>query len=111
MALLVIIQFASAWSPYVPPLSSVFILLRLPTWPTFQPVPPSPTLLGVWLHLLGGGLFVLAAELTRRHHRRTGAQGEGFLAVGLGFGAFGEFHPAVLPRNDGGLVWCGGQLN
>ena len=110
VALLVIIQFASAWSPYVPPLSSVFILLRMPTWPTFQPVPPSPTILGVWLHLLGGGLFVLAAELTRRHHRRTGALGDGFLAVGLVFAAFGEFHTAFYPSTYGGLVSSGDIL-
>src|ERR1035437_4628870 len=110
VALLAIIQFASAWSPYVPPLSSVFILLRMPTWPTFQPVPPSPTILGVWLHLLGGGLFVLAAELTRRHHRRTGALGDGFLAVGLVFAAFGEFHTAFYPSTYGGLVTSGDML-
>ena len=108
--LLALIQFASAWSPYVPPLSSVFILSYLPTWPSFQPVPPSPTPLGVGLHLLGGGLFVLAAELTRRHHRRTGAMGDGFLAVGLVFAAFGEFHTAFYPGTYGGLVTSGDIL-
>ena len=111
VALLALIQFASAWSPYVPPLSSVFIYLSyLPIWPSFQPVPPSPTPLGVGLHLLGGGLFVLAAELTRRHHRRTGAMGDGFLAVGLVFAAFGEFHTAFYPSTYGGLVTSGDIL-
>jgi signal transduction histidine kinase len=110
VALLAIIQYASTWSPYVPPLSSVFILSNLPTWPSFQPVPPSPTSLGVCLHLVGGGLFVLAAELTRRHHRRTGAMGDGFLAVGLVFAAFGEFHTAFYPSTYGGLVSSGDIL-
>jgi signal transduction histidine kinase len=110
VALLAIIQFASAWSPNVPPLSSVFILSNLSTWQTFQPVPPSPTPLGVFLHLVGGGLFVLAAELTRRHHRRTGAMGDGFLAVGLVFAAFGEFHTAFYPSTYGGLVSSGDIL-
>jgi len=110
VALLVIIQFASAWSPYIPPVSSVFILTYLPTWPSFQPVPPSPTPLGVGLHLVGGGLFAIAAELTRRHHRRTGAMGDGFLAVGLVFAAFGEVHTAFYPSTYGGLVTSGDIL-
>jgi signal transduction histidine kinase len=110
VALLAIIQFAGAWSPYVPPLSSVFILAYLPTWPSFQPVPPSPTPLGVGLHLVCGGLFVLAGVFTRRHYRRTGAMGDGFLAVGLVFAAFGEFHAAFYPSTYGGLVTSGDIL-
>ena len=113
LALLAIIQFASAWSHLVPPLSGVFILNNLSSlsnWPNVQPVPPSPTPLGVGLHLAGGGLFVLAAELTRRHHRRTGAMGDGFLAVGLVFAAFGEFHTAFYPGTYGGLVTSGDML-
>jgi signal transduction histidine kinase len=110
VTLLAIIHFASAWSPSVPPLSSVFILSYLPTWPSFQPLPPSPTPLGVGLNLVGGGLFGLAAELTRRHHRRSDAMGEGFLAVGLVFAAFGEFHNAFYPGTYGGLVTSGDVL-
>jgi signal transduction histidine kinase len=110
VALLAIIQFANVWSRYVPPLSSVFILSYMPTWPSFQPVPPSPTPLGVGLHLVGGGLFALAAELTRRHHRRTAAIGDGFLAVGLVFAAFGEFHTAFYPGTYAGLVTSGDIL-
>ena len=110
VALLAIIHFAGAWSPYVPPLSSVFILSYLPTWPSFQPVPPTPTPLGVGLHLVACGLFVLAAELTRRHHRRTGAMGDGFLAVGLVFAAYGELHTAFFPGTYGGLVTSGDIL-
>ena len=110
VALLGIIQFASAWSSYVPPLSSVFILSYGPTWPTFQPMPPTPTPLGVGLHVFVGAFFVLAAELTRRHHRRTGAMGDGFLAVGLVFAAFGEFHTAFYPGTYGGLVTTGDML-
>jgi signal transduction histidine kinase len=110
IALLAMIQFASAWSPHVPPLSSVFILSYLPTWPSFQPVPPTPTPLGVGLHLVGGGMFALAAELTRRHHRRDGSMGDGFLAVGLVFAAFGEFHTAFYPGTYGGLVTSGDVL-
>jgi signal transduction histidine kinase len=107
--LVAIIHFASAWSPYVPPLSSVFIFYP-PAWLTFQQVPPSPTELGIVTHLLGGGLFVLAADLTRRHHHRTGAMGDGFLAVGLVFAAFGEFHTAFYPSTYGGLVTSGDLL-
>jgi signal transduction histidine kinase len=110
IALLAIIQFASAWSPYVPPLSSVFILSYVPTWPSFQPIPPTPTLLGVGLHLIGGAVFALAAELTRRHQRRYGSMGDGFLAVGLVFAAFGEFHTAFYPGTYGGLVTSGDIL-
>src|ERR1035437_1643622 len=112
-ALLAIIQFASSWSHLVPPLSGVFILNNLSSlsnWPNGQPVPPSPTPLGLGLHLVVGGLFVLAAELTRRHHRRTGALGDGFLAVGLIFAAFGEFHTAFYPSTYGGLVTSGDML-
>lgn len=108
-ALLTIIHFADSWSPYVPPLSSVFIVYP-PLSPAFQQMPPSPTELGVGLHLLGGGLFVLAADLTRRHHHRTGAMGDGFLAVGLVFAAFGEFHNAFYPSTYGGLVTSGDLL-
>jgi signal transduction histidine kinase len=64
----------------------------------------------VGLHLLGGTLFILAAELTRRHHRRTGAMGDDFLAVGLVFAAFGEFHTAFYPSTYGGLVTSGDIL-
>jgi signal transduction histidine kinase len=110
VALLALIHFASVWSPYVPPLSSVFIFSNLPPWPGFQPVPPTSTPLGVGLHLLGGTLFILAAELTRRHHRRTGAMGDDFLAVGLVFAAFGEFHTAFYPSTYGGLVTSGDIL-
>ena len=112
-ALLAIIQFASSWSHLVPPLSGVFILNNLSSlsnWPNGQPVPPSPTPLGLGLHLVVGGLFVLAAELIRRHHRRTGALGDGFLAVGLVFAAFGEFHTAFYPSTYGGLVTSGDML-
>jgi signal transduction histidine kinase len=109
-ALLAIIQSANAWSPHVPPMSSVFILSNAPIWPGFQPVPPSSTPLGVCLHLVVGGLFVLAAELTRRHHRRTGTMGDGFLAVGLIFAAFGEFHTAFYPSTYAGLVSSGDIL-
>jgi signal transduction histidine kinase len=110
VALLALIQFASAWSPYVPPLSSVFILSYLPAWPNFQPVPPTPTALGIGLHLLCGGLFLIAVELTRRQHARTGAMGDAFLAVGLLFAAFGEFHTAFYPSTYGGLVTSGDIL-
>ena len=105
-----LIWAAGVWSPSVPPLSGVFILVTLPTWPSFQPLPPSPTTLGVTLHLLGGGLFLVAAELTRRHHRRHGAMGDSFLAVGLVFAAFGETHTAFYPGTYGGLVTSGDIL-
>jgi signal transduction histidine kinase len=110
IGLLALIQFASAWSPSVPPLSSVFILSYLPTWPSFQPVPPTATPLGVGLHLIAGGVFALAAELTRRHHRRDGSMGDAFLAVGLVFAAFGEWHTAFYPGTYGGLVTSGDVL-
>jgi signal transduction histidine kinase len=107
IALLAIIHFASAWSPSVPPLSSVFIL---PPSPNLQPMPPTPTPLGVGLHLLGGGMFALAAELTRRQQRRDGSMADGFLAVGLVFAAFGEFHTAFYPGTYGGVVTSGDIL-
>jgi signal transduction histidine kinase len=111
VALVAIIQLASAWSPLIPPLSSVFILnSSLSTWSTSQPLPPSPTAFGLGLNLVAGGLFVLAAELTRRHHRRAGAMGDGFLAVGLVFAACGEFHTAFYPGTYGGLVTSGDML-
>jgi signal transduction histidine kinase len=108
-ALVALIHFAGDWSPSVPVLSGVFIFYP-GVWPSFQMVPPSPTDIGLALHLLCGGLFVLAAELTRRHHRRTGAMGDGFLTVGLIFAAFGEFHAAFYPSTYGGLVTSGDLL-
>jgi signal transduction histidine kinase len=112
LVLVAMIRFASNWSPLVPPLSGVFILLNNLggfNWP-IQPVPPSPTEFGVVVHLICGAGFVLAAELTRRHHRRTGAMGDGYLAVGLVFAAFGEFHTAFYPGTYGGLVTSGDLL-
>jgi len=106
--LLAIVQFANDWGPYVPPLSGVFIV-SLKT-EIIQPVPPVPTEFGVAVHILGGAIFALAAELTRRHHRRTGAMGDGFLAVGLIFAAAGEFHTAFYPGTYGGLVTSGDLL-
>lgn len=110
LGLLAIIQLANVWSPFVPSLSSVFIYSYLPTWPGFQPAPPTPTQAGVGVHLAVGCLFGLAAELTRRHHRRSGTMGDGFLAVGLVFAAFGEFHTAFYPSTYGGLVSSGDIL-
>jgi signal transduction histidine kinase len=107
--LLALIHYAGDWSALVPPLSTVFIY-NPALWPTFQQVPPTPTDWGIAAHLIGGGLFVLAADLTRRHHRRTGTMGDGFLAVGLVFAAFGEFHTAFYPSTYGGLVTSGDLL-
>jgi signal transduction histidine kinase len=108
LVLLALIQFANTWSPLVPPLSGVFIV-SLKT-EIIQPVPPSPTEFNVAIHILSGAVFALAAELTRRHHRRTGAMGDGFLAVGLIFAAAGEFHNAFYPGTYGGLVTSGDIL-
>jgi signal transduction histidine kinase len=110
LAVVALIQLASVWSPAVPPLSSVFILFDLSTWPSFQPAPPTPTVFGVVVHLACGLLFLAAAGLTRLHHRRRGTMGDGFLAVGLIFAAFGEFHTAVYPGTFGGLVTSGDIL-
>ena len=105
-----LIQLAAVWSPLVPPLSGVFILVDLSAWPGFQPAPPAPTPAGIAVHAVCGALFLGAAALTRRHHRRHGAMGDGYLAVGLIFAAFGEFNTAVYPGTFGGLVTSGDIL-
>jgi signal transduction histidine kinase len=108
--LLVLIQSAPVWSPSVPPLSGVFILPNPQNWSSIQPLPPAPTDAGVAVHLLCGLVFLVAAELTRRLHRRQGTMGDAFLAVGLVFAAFGEFHTAFFPGTFGGIITTGDVL-
>ena len=110
LAMLALIQSAPIWSPSIPPLSGVFILPNPQNWSSIQPIPPLPTAAGTQIHLFCGLVFLAAAELTRRQHKRQGTMGDAFLAVGLVFAAFGEFHTAFFPGTFGGLITTGDVL-
>lgn len=70
---------------------------------------PTPMPFGAATQVLGAALFLWAAGLARRLHRRDGSIGDGYLAVGLIFGAFAEVDAAIHPGTYTGLV-TGGDL-
>jgi signal transduction histidine kinase len=71
---------------------------------------PVSTEYGAVSQLVLAALFLVAAALSRRLHRRTGAVGHAWLAVGLVFGAFAQALEAVYPSGYVGLVTAGDFL-
>ena len=65
--------------------------------------------LGAAIQVLGTALFLWAAALSRRLHRRDGLVGDWYLTVGLVFAAFAQIQTAILPGTYTGLV-TGGDL-
>ena len=71
---------------------------------------PVSTEYGAVSQLVLAALFLVAAALSRRLHRRTGSVGHAWLAVGLVFGAFAQGLEAVYPSGYVGLVTAGDFL-
>ncbi|MHB8959721.1 MAG: sensor histidine kinase [Candidatus Limnocylindrales bacterium] len=70
---------------------------------------PTPMPFGAAIQVLGAALFLWAAGLARRLHRRVGSISDGYLAVGLVFAAFAQVDTAIYPSSYTGLV-TGGDL-
>ena len=71
---------------------------------------PVPTALGAALGILGSGLYLWAAGLSRRLYRRDRSIGDGYLAVGLVCAAFAQVASALYPGMYSGLVTSGNLL-
>ncbi len=74
------------------------------------PFPSSLMPLGAVAQVLAASLFLWAAGLSRRLHRRDGLIGDGYLAIGFVFAAFAQVHTAIFPGTYTGLVTSGDVL-
>ncbi len=70
---------------------------------------PTLTPFGAAVQVLGAALFLWAAGLARRLHRRDRSIGDAYLAVGLVVAAFAQVETAIYPSTYTGLV-TGGDL-
>ena len=70
---------------------------------------PRPMPFGAEIQVLGAALFLWAAGLARRLHRRDRSIGDAYLAVGLVVAAFAQVEAAIDPGTYTGLV-TGGDL-
>ena len=97
---LLVLALLQLFGQDMPPLSSAFVAAG--------PLPVS-TGVGWVIGGLSAALFLLAAGLSRRVYRRSGSSGDAYLAVGLVFAGFAQFHLALSPATFVGLV-SGGDL-
>lgn len=74
------------------------------------PALPGATAANVVLQLAGAALFLGAAVLSRRRHRRGGSFSDRYLAVGLVVAAFAQLHLAFYPSAHAGVTTSGGLL-
>ena len=74
-------------------------------WPLASPSP-----LGALVQVVGSALFLVAAALARRLHRRDGSLGDAYLAVGLVVAAFSQVATTIYPSTYTGLVTSGDVL-
>ncbi len=71
---------------------------------------PGATPANAALQLAGAVLFLGAAGLSRRRHRRGGSVSDRYLAVGLVVAAFAQLHLAFFPSAYAGVTTSGGLL-
>jgi signal transduction histidine kinase len=96
----------SLWAPVLPPLVSV-----IPPTAGSTPAPlPSATPANVVIQSIGAALYLWAAALSRRRHRRDGGLADRYLAVGLLVAAFAQVHLALFPSAYAGVMTSGDLL-
>jgi signal transduction histidine kinase len=78
--------------------------------PSIPGVMPGVTTLAFVLQGLGVVMFLVAVFAYRRSYLRNGPVADGYLAVALLLGAFGELHFALYPGVATGLVTTAGAL-
>ncbi len=109
LAMLVAIGLAQAWAGWLPSLGTIEVHGLVAGAPDSGSL-PSPMPLGVLIHALTVVLFLWAAALSRRLHRRDGWIGDAYMAVGLVIAAFAQVATAVYPGTYTGLVTSGDLL-
>jgi signal transduction histidine kinase len=75
-----------------------------------MPALPGATPANALLQVAGAVLFLGAAGLSRRRHRRGGSVSDRYLAVGLVVAAFAQLHLAFYPSAHAGVMTSGGLL-
>ncbi len=101
LAMLLLVSLAEAGAASLPPLGSSG---------GGSGALPAPTPLGAATGVLVAGLYLWAAALTRRLHRRDHSIADGYLAVGLVVAAFAQVASALYPGTYTGLVTSGDLL-
>jgi signal transduction histidine kinase len=109
-AMLLIIALAQAGADRLPSLGSIGVLGLQGVAPGAGSLLPTPVPLGAAIQVLGAALFLWAAGLSRRLHRRDGRIGDAYLAIGLVFAAFAQVDAAAAPSVYTGLATSGDIL-
>jgi signal transduction histidine kinase len=94
----------------LPPLASIGLPALAPGTPAAAPFPSALMPLGAVAQVLAASLFLWAAGLSRRLHRRDGLIGDRYLAIGFVVAAFAQVHTAIFPSTYTGLVTSGDLL-
>jgi signal transduction histidine kinase len=94
----------------LPPLASIGLPVLEPGTPAAAPFPSALLPLGAVAQVLAASLYLWAAGLSRRLHRRDGLIGDRYLAIGFVFAAFAQVHTAIFPGMYTGLVTSGDLL-
>jgi signal transduction histidine kinase len=110
VALLIVIVLAQVGAERLPSLGSDRLAGLPAGTPGAAPSMPSPMPLGAFAQVLAAALFLWAAGLSRRLHRRDRLIGDSYLAIGLVFAAFGQVQTAIFPSTYTGLVTSGDLL-
>jgi signal transduction histidine kinase len=94
----------------LPPLASIGAPYPAPANPGAAPFVASLTPLGALAQIVAASLFLWAAGLSRRLHRRDGVSSDRYLTIGLVFAAFAQIDTAIFPGTYTGLVTSGDLL-
>ena len=109
-AMLLIIALAQVGADRLPSLGFIGVLGLQGSAPGAGSLPPTPTPLGAAMQVLGAALFLWAAGLSRRLHRRDRRIGDAYLAIGLVFAAYAQVDAAASPSVYAGLATSGDLL-
>jgi signal transduction histidine kinase len=104
------IALVEVGSDRLPLLDSIGMPVLASGTPDVARFPSSLTPLGATAQVLAASLFLWAAGLSRRLHRRDGLIGDRYLAIGFVFAAFAQVHTAIFPGTYTGLVTSGDLL-
>jgi len=108
--MLLLIALVEVGADRLPSLGSIGLPALPPGAPGAAPSLPSPTPLGAIAQVLAAALFLWAAGLSRRLHRRDGLISDRYLAIGFVVAAFAEVQLAIYPGTYTGLVMSGDAL-
>ena len=104
VAIVVAIALIEVGASRLPPLTSIGAPDMAPGVPGAGGLPSSLAPLGAVAEIVAAALFLWAADLSRRVHRRDGLIVDGYLAIGFVFAAFAQVHMAISPGTYTGLV-------